>query len=70
MTRADRQLTVNDDPEFPQFMTYFWENDVEHWDPMTAENMHTEYTHPDRRTALQAFWEALKLWLKRLFDRR
>ncbi|MBQ7597072.1 MAG: hypothetical protein IJU56_00655 [Clostridia bacterium] len=70
MTRADRQLTVNDDPDFPQFMTYFWENDVEHWDPMTAENMHTEYTHPDRRTALQAFWEALKLWLKRFFDHR
>ena len=69
MTRADRQLTVNDDPEFPQFMTHFWENDVEYWVPMTAENMHTEYVHPDLRTAFQTFLEALKAWIRHLLHR-
>ena len=65
MIRSDRQLTVNDDPAFPQFLTYRWQDNAEHWEPMAEENMHTEFVHPDFETAWQALKDALRAWLLR-----
>ncbi|MBR3552230.1 MAG: hypothetical protein IKN72_02450 [Clostridia bacterium] len=60
MIRADRQLTVNDDPEYPQYTVFYWEDGRDYWVPMTEENMHTEYQHP-------RFFDALKTFLQSLF---
>ena len=70
LTRADRQLTVNDDPEFPQFTTFYWENGSDHWVPMTEENMNTEYSHPRFFQALRTFLQRLVALLKSLLFRR
>ena len=60
MMRSDRQLTVNDDPEYPQFTVFYWKDGQDYWVPLTEENMHTEYQHP-------RFFDALKTFLKALF---
>ncbi len=59
MTRSDRQLTVYDDPAYPQFTTFYWEDGHDYWVPMVEENMHTEYQHPSFFQALKVFFQSL-----------
>ena len=70
MTRADRQLTVNDDPEFPQYTTYYWSNGHDYWAPMTNDNMNTEYGHMSFFQAIRAFFQRLFSLLSSLVFRR
>ena len=65
LVRSDHQLTVEDDPEFPQFMSHYWKDGEELWEPMNEENMDTEFSHPGFKSAVKEFFKALKVWLKK-----
>lgn len=71
LIRSDRQLTVEDDPAYPQFLVFYRENGAEHWDPMTPQDRQTQFARPDFFRALAEFRAALRDWLVyRLFRKR
>ena len=66
-TRADRQITVDDDPAWPQYTTFYWQNGQDYWVPMTDENMNTEYKQAGFFATLIAFFKAFFAYIGNLF---